>query len=98
MTLQEIKTIVCKSFGIKECDFVITTRSNEFAFPRFAYYALCRKHTLLSFESIGNSVLRNHSTVSRGIVRHEELLELRKVYNANFRKAEKEVKKLKDSK
>ncbi len=92
MTLSEIKTIVCKSFGIEECDFVITTRSNEFAFPRFAYYALCRKHTLLSFESIGKSVLRKHSTVSRGITRHEDLLALRKVYSDNFKKAEKELK------
>lgn len=92
MTPSEIKTIVCKSFGIDEYDFVITTRSNEFAFPRFAYYALCRKHTLLSFESIGKSVLRNHSTVSRGLVRHEDLLSTRKVYCENFNKAEKEIK------
>ncbi len=92
MNLSEIKTIVCKSFGIEECDFIITTRSNEFAYARFAYYVLCRKYTLLSHEQIGKSVLRVHTTVMNGISRHEDLLALRKVYSDNFKKAEKELK------
>jgi len=97
MTLQEIKTIVCEAFGIEECDFVITTRQEQFAYPRFAYYVLCRKLTNKSHEDIGKTVLRVHTTVMNGIMRHDSLMATKRDYAFNFKKAETAVKKLKES-
>lgn len=94
MTTETIKKAVCKSFNIDECDFIITTRQEQFAYPRFAYYVLCRKLTRLSHKDIGKTVLRVHTTVMNGVSRHDDLMMTRKEYALNFKKAIMELNHL----
>lgn len=89
-----IKSTVCESFGIEESDFVIMGRSESFSHPRFAYYVLCRKHTKLTLSEIGKTVMLDHSAVSRGISRHEDLMVTKRDYSFSFKKSENQLKQI----
>jgi chromosomal replication initiation ATPase DnaA len=86
MTYQEIKTAVCKSFGIKESDFT-TTRANEFVYPRFAYYMLCKSVLGFGVMEISKTVSKKHSTIINGITRHNDLIVSNYRYSVCYNKA-----------
>jgi len=97
MNLAEIKTIVCESFQIEESDFVIFGRQITHSYARFAYFVLCRKHTLETLKTIGESVQMKHQNVDKGIKRHGKLIETRKDYALAYRNADTKVKQLRNN-
>lgn len=88
MTYQEIKTAVCKSFSINESEFT-TTRANEFVYPRFAYYMLCKSLLGIGVMEISKTVSKKHSTIINGITRHNDLIVNNYRYRVCFKKAKK---------
>ena len=92
MTLSEIKTIVCKSFEIEESYFVIFGRNFSHSHARYAYFVLCRKYTLDTQKTIGETCLMDYTCVQRGIIRHPFLMANKREYAFAFKKAEKELK------
>jgi hypothetical protein len=98
MTLKEIKSIVCKSFGIEESDFVIFGRQITHSYARYAYYVLAAKYGKFSHRQIAITVCLTHSNVTRGIKRHPEIMAKRRDYAFSFMSAENSVKQLIDSK
>lgn len=94
MTLSEIKKIVCESFDIEESDFVNFGRSFSHSHPRYAYFVLCRKYTLETLKTIGETCLMDYTNVQRGIVRHPFLMANKKDYCIAFKKAQNIIKTL----
>ena len=92
MTLSEIKTIVCKAFEIEEPDFVIFKKHFSHSHARYAYFVLCRKYTLETQKTIGETCCMDYTCVQRGIIRHPFLMANKREYALAFKKAEKELK------
>jgi len=92
MPLSEIKTAVCESFQIEESDFVIFKKHFSHSHARYAYFFLCRKYTLETQKTIGETCLMDYTCVQRGIIRHPFLMANKREYAFAFKKAEKEIK------
>lgn len=90
--LSEIKTAVCESFQIEESDFVIFKKHFSHSHARYAYFVLCRKYTLETQKTIGETCLMDYTCVQRGIIRHPFLMANKREYAFAFKKAEKEIK------
>ncbi|MDR0339883.1 MAG: AAA family ATPase [Desulfovibrio sp.] len=58
---------VCKAFNLTQQQLFSAVRKQEYVRARNTAFYLARKHTDLSFESIGRRFNRRHSTVLKGI-------------------------------
>jgi chromosomal replication initiator protein len=64
VTIESIQKIICDHYHIKLTDLKAKRRTKNIALPRQVAMYLCRKHTTISFPSIGDKFGgRDHSTV-----------------------------------
>lgn len=63
ITIEDIKTLVCRYFDIDPLVITSKSRKKIHAFPRNIFVYLCRQLTAMTVEQIGRSLNRNHSTV-----------------------------------
>ena len=63
VTLEDIKTMVCRYFKVDPAMLESKSRKKIHAFPRNVFVYLCRQLTALTVEQIGRSLNRNHSTI-----------------------------------
>jgi chromosomal replication initiation ATPase DnaA len=92
MTLQEIKTIICEAFEIRESEFTIFKNHFSHSHARYAFCVLSRKYTLKTMKAIGETCCMDYTCVQRGITRHPFLMDNKRDYSIAFKKAEKELK------
>jgi chromosomal replication initiator protein len=62
-TQEDIRALVCQYFKIDPSVLQSNSRKAVHSFPRNVYVYLCRQHTSMTLEEIGQSINRNHSTI-----------------------------------
>jgi chromosomal replication initiator protein len=63
VTMENIRKLVCQYFKIDPVLLKSKSRKQIHAYPRSVFVYLCRQHTDVTVEEIGQSLNRNHSTV-----------------------------------
>ncbi|RJR54410.1 MAG: chromosomal replication initiator protein DnaA [Desulfobacteraceae bacterium] len=62
-TKEDIRALVCQYFKIDPSVLQSKSRKAAHSYPRNVYVYLCRRHTSMTLEEIGQSINRNHSTI-----------------------------------
>lgn len=78
-------------FGVRPEDILSWTRFSHIADARMAFYFFLRKFTALSFEALGRSIGRNHTSLIHGCQRVEKLLATDRQFVAKFLPAERQI-------
>lgn len=60
---EDIRALVCRYFKIDPSVLQSKSRKAAHSYPRNVYVYLCRRHTSMTLEQIGQSINRNHSTI-----------------------------------
>jgi chromosomal replication initiator protein len=63
VTVERIRRLVCQYFKIDPLTLRSKSRKQVHVYPRSVFVYLCRQHTDVTVEEIGQSLNRNHSTV-----------------------------------
>lgn len=69
ITIEQIKAVVCREFGLTRHEFDGLSRTRRLARPRQVAMTLARAHTSHSLPKIGNEFGRDHTTVIHAIRR-----------------------------
>jgi chromosomal replication initiator protein len=67
LDLSSIIATVCRAFNITQSQLLSKSRKADYVMARNSVFYLARKHTDFSFQEIGNSLNRSHTTVIKGI-------------------------------
>lgn len=78
-------------FVVRPEDILGWTRFAHVADARMAFYFFLRKFTTLSFEALGRSIGRNHTSLIHGCQRVEKLLATDRQFVAKFLHAERQI-------
>ena len=61
-----IVNIVCNFYNVSKEDAISKLRKKDFVNCRHMIFYMCRKHTKMAYEKIGELVNRNHATIMHG--------------------------------
>lgn len=59
--------VCCQMYDVTPDQIIAQTRKQNIVFARHLYTYLCRHHLGMTFNSIGNTLHRDHSTIMHGI-------------------------------
>ncbi len=65
--VREIQLAVCDVWGISELELIGNNRLHAIVTPRHVAFALCAKHTLHSYPTLGRSFRRDHTSILHGV-------------------------------
>ncbi len=91
ITIDSIKKVVCKEFGISVKDIVSNSRKQAFVRPRQIAIFLARRHTEHSIETIAKEFNRYHATVIYSINSVEKELKLKQQMQKEIELIEKKL-------
>jgi len=86
VTVENIRKLVCQYFKIDPLVLKSKSRKQIHAYPRSVFVYLCRQHTDMTVEEIGQSLNRNHSTVlyASEVVEHKMKVDHKVRNQVNF--------------
>ena len=70
----DIITVVSDYFQVPATDLLGTSRKKELVFPRQICWLLCKSVLNMSFDSIGESFEKNHTTIMHGVNKIQKLM------------------------
>jgi len=86
VTMENIWKLVCQYFKVDPLVLKSKSRKQVHAYPRSVFVYLCRQHTDVTVEEIGQSLNRNHSTVlySSEVIEHKMKVDHKVRNQVNF--------------
>ena len=88
MTIQEIRTVIRKIYGVSPRT---RKRNIKSSIAKFTYYTLARKYTKQNLMSIGRCVGFDHATVLNGLMKLDGLLKSYPEYKPFYKESERIV-------
>ncbi|MFO7839065.1 MAG: chromosomal replication initiator protein DnaA [Desulfosalsimonadaceae bacterium] len=93
ITIEAIKKLVCREFGITEAEIASSSRKKAIVRPRQIAMFLARRHTSQSIQSIGRSFNRYHATVIHSINNVENAVKVKKDVQKQVERIEENLTK-----
>lgn len=93
VTVRAIVRAVADTFEVREVEILSERRAPRSCVPRHAVMGLARNLTTHSFPKIARALGRDHTTVMKGVQRHEARLALDPDYAARIRAAEERLQR-----
>lgn len=93
VTVRAIVRAVAATFEVREMEILSERRAPRSCIPRHAVMGLARNLTPHSFPKIARALGRDHTTVMKGVARHEARLAQEPAYAARIRAAEERLQR-----